>query len=73
MSDKNKSLSALAASILLRMCTEGQLDKLFNQISDSMAEMSDDYKIDVLSSIKNVIKQYPGKFKLLEERLRRSV
>ena len=29
--------------------------------------MSDDYKIDVLNSIKNVIKQYPGKYKLVNE------
>lgn len=29
--------------------------------------MSDDYKIDVLSSIKNVIKQYPGKYKLVNQ------
>lgn len=73
LSDKNKSLSALAASILLRMCTEGQLDKLFAQISESMAEMSDDYKIDVLNSVKNVIKQYPAKYRLVNSFLARFI
>jgi hypothetical protein len=29
--------------------------------------MSDDYKIDVLSSIKNVVKQYPAKYKLINQ------
>ena len=32
-----------------------------------MVEMSDDYKIDILNSIKNVIKQYPAKYKLINE------
>lgn len=67
LSDKNRSLSSLAASILLRMCNESQLEKLFNQISSSMSEMSDDYKIDVMGSIKNVIKQFPAKYKLINE------
>jgi hypothetical protein len=30
-----------------------------------MGEMSDDYKIDVLGSIKNVIKQFPNKYQLV--------
>lgn len=30
-----------------------------------MSEMSDDYKIDVLGSIKNVVKQFPGKYSLV--------
>lgn len=71
LSDKNRSLSSLAASILLRMCNESQLEKLFQQISESMSEMSDDYKIDVLESIKNVVRQFPGKFELVNSFLLR--
>ena len=73
LSDKNKSLSALAASILLRMCTESQLEKLLSQVSESMGEMSDDYKVDVLGSVKNVIKQYPSKYRLVNQFLLRFI
>jgi len=71
LSDKNRSLSSLAASILLRMCNESQLEKLFQQISESMNEMSDDYKIDLLGSIKNVVKQFPAKYSLVNKFLLR--
>lgn len=62
LSDSNTSLSSIAASLLLRICSEGYLDKLLSQIVKTMKEMSLDYKIDVIRSLANVLKTYPKKY-----------
>ena len=41
------------------MCNQSQLEKLFQQISESTSEMSGDYKSDVRESIQNVVRQFP--------------
>ena len=59
------SLSSTAASILLRICSEGYLEKLFTQIDATMKEMSNDYKVDVVKSLTNVLKTYPKQYPLV--------
>lgn len=61
------SLSSTAASILLRICSEGYLEKLFNQIDHTMKEMSNDYKVDVVRSLVNVLKTYPKQYGLVNQ------
>lgn len=52
LQDSNKSLAALAVSILLKVCQEGSIEKLLSQIFEFLGEMSDEFKIDVLRSVK---------------------
>lgn len=40
LNDSNTSLSSIAASILLRICSEGYLETLFSRIEKTMFEMS---------------------------------
>jgi coatomer protein complex subunit gamma len=65
LNDNNTSLSSIAASILLRICSEAYLDTLFARIEKTMSEMSIDYKKDVVSSLTNVLKAYPKKYELI--------
>ena len=48
LNGKNTSLSTIAASILLRICSEDYLETLFTKIEKTMLEMSTEYKKDVL-------------------------
>lgn len=40
LNDSNTSLSSIAASILLRICSENYLETLFSRIEKTMSEMS---------------------------------
>jgi coatomer protein complex subunit gamma len=65
LNDSNTSLSSIAASILLRICSEAYLETLFNRIEKTMSEMSIEYKKDVVRSLINVLKAYPKKYELI--------
>jgi coatomer subunit gamma len=62
LDDNNTSLSSIAASILLRICSENYLEKLFTKIEKAMSDLSTDYKVDVVRSLIGVLKNYPNKF-----------
>ena len=63
--DSNKSLSSLAVSILLKICKEENIEKLLNQIYEYLADMSDEFKIDVLRSVRALVRQNPKKWKAI--------
>lgn len=65
LNDSNTSLSSIAASILLRICSEAYLETLFARIEKTMNEMSTEYKRDVVRSLVNVLKTYPKKYELI--------
>ena len=65
MNGSNTSLSSIAASILLRICSENYLETLFIRIEKTMSEMSTEYKRDVVKSLANVLKTYPKKYELI--------
>ncbi|KRX03144.1 Coatomer/clathrin adaptor appendage, Ig-like subdomain [Pseudocohnilembus persalinus] len=63
LANTNKSISSLAVSILLKLCQESNIEKLLGQIYENLADMSDDFKIDILRSIKSLIKSVPKRSK----------
>ena len=65
LNDSNTSLSSIAASILLRICSEAYLETLFLRIEKTMSDMSIEYKRDVFKSLTNVLKTYPKKYELI--------
>lgn len=67
LNDSNTSLSSIAASILLRICSEAYLETLFSRIEKTMTEMSVEYKRDVVRSLVNVLKTYPKKYELINK------
>jgi coatomer protein complex subunit gamma len=62
LESNNTTLSSIAASILLRICSENYLEKLFTKIEKTMVEMSVDYKVDVVKSLIGVLQNYPAKY-----------
>lgn len=63
LSDPNKSLSSLAVSLLLKLCKEDNIEKLLQQIYENLSDMSDEFKIDILRSIKSLVKNIPKRSK----------
>lgn len=61
--DNNKSLSAFAISILLKISKEGSVEQLLSQIQEYISEASDEFKIDIVSSIKALARKHPSKYK----------
>ncbi|KAL4445701.1 hypothetical protein ABPG74_006252 [Tetrahymena malaccensis] len=65
LTDNNKSISSLAVSILLKLCNEEDIESLLNQIYDNLQDMSDEFKIDILNSVKGLVKQIPKKYRII--------
>lgn len=63
--DNNKSLSAFAISILLKVSKEESVEQLLGQIQEYISEASDEFKIDIVSSVKALAKKHPKKYKII--------
>jgi hypothetical protein len=65
LEEKNITLSAFVASILLRVCKENSLNALLKGLSKYMHFMPIDYKVDVIKSLPNVLNTYPKQFAII--------
>ena len=65
LNDPNRSLATLAISTLLKLSTEANVDKLLSQITNFMNEVSDEFKIELIESIKVLCLRMPHKQALL--------
>ncbi|XP_014369823.2 coatomer subunit gamma [Papilio machaon] len=63
--DPNRTVATLAVTTLLTTCTETSIEKLMKQVSDLMSEISDEFKIVVVSAIKSLCTKFPQKQKYL--------
>mgnify|MGYP001363834677 CR=1 FL=1 len=61
ISDINRSIGTLAVTTLLQVESESSIDRLLEQISDFVTEVSDDYKIVVVDAIRNLCFRYKTK------------
>ena len=52
VTDSNRSIATLAITTLLKIGSEGSIDRLMKQISSFMGEISDEFKIVVIDSIR---------------------
>jgi coatomer protein complex subunit gamma len=52
VTDSNRSIATLAITTLLKSGSEGSIDRLMKQISSFMGEISDEFKIVVIDSIR---------------------
>ena len=52
VTDSNRSIATLAITTLLKTGSEGSIDRLMKQISSFMGEISDEFKIVVIDSIR---------------------
>lgn len=65
LTDPNRSLATMAISMLLKLSTDANVEKLLDQISNFMSEVSDEFKIELIDSIKILCLRMPQKQNLL--------
>jgi coatomer subunit gamma len=65
LSEPNRTLATMAISTLLKLSTDANVEKLLKQITNFMSDVSDDFKIELIESIKVLCLRMPHKFSLL--------
>ncbi|CAG9315276.1 unnamed protein product [Blepharisma stoltei] len=65
ITESNRSLATLAISTLLKLSTEKNVDRLITQITQFMTEITDDFKIELIESLKILCLRMPRKIKTL--------
>lgn len=65
ISDPNRSIATLAITTLLKTGTESSVDRLMKQISSFMNEIADEFKIVVVTAIRQLCLRYPQKHRVL--------
>ena len=65
ISDQNKSIGTLAITTLLQTGSENSVDRLLKKISSFLTDITDDFKIVVVSSLERLCLTYPSKHRIL--------
>lgn len=65
IAESNRSLATLAISTLLKLSSEKTVERLITQITQFMTEITDDFKIELIESIKILCLRMPKKIKAL--------
>jgi len=65
ITDVNRSIATLAITTLLKTGSEFSVDRLMKQISNFMAEISDEFKIVVVDAIRTLCLKFPQKHRAL--------
>ena len=65
LSNPNRSLATLAISTMLKLSTDSNVEKLLGQITNFMNEVSDEFKTDLIESLKVLCLRMPHKHLLL--------
>lgn len=63
--ENHASLNAFTISILLKISKEDGVEELLGKIQDNIAESSEEFKIDIVSSAKALAKKHPKKYKAI--------
>ncbi|CAH8450640.1 unnamed protein product [Schistosoma turkestanicum] len=63
--DPNRSIATLAITTLLKTGNESNVERLLKHVSPFMSEISDEFKIVVLESIRDLATKYPKKYMVL--------
>lgn len=61
ISDPNRSIATLAITTLLKTGNESSIERLLKQIGGFMNEIADEFKMQVVSAIRNLCIKYPQK------------
>nr|CDS27345.1 Coatomer subunit gamma [Hymenolepis microstoma] len=65
VSDPNRSIATLAITTLLKTGSENNIDRLLKHICSFMADITDEFKVVVLESIRMLAAKYPRKYSVL--------
>mmetsp|Transcript_5566 Transcript_5566/g.17572 ORF Transcript_5566/g.17572 Transcript_5566/m.17572 type:complete len:774 (+) Transcript_5566:1115-3436(+) len=65
IADSNRSIATFAITTLLKTGSEASIDRLMKQISSFMNEIADEFKIVVVTAIRELCLKYPLKHRVL--------
>lgn len=65
ITDANRNIATLAITTLLKTGSESSVDRLMKQITSFMSEISDEFKIVVVQSIRSLCQKFPRKHNVL--------
>lgn len=65
ITDSNRSIATLAITTLLKTGNESSVDRLLKQIATFMNEITDEFKIVVVESIRALASKYPRKYAVM--------
>lgn len=65
IADSNRSIATFAITTLLKTGSESSVDRLMKQISSFMNEIADEFKIVVVTAIRELCLKYPLKHRIL--------
>lgn len=65
VSDPNRSIATLAITTLLKTGTEFGIDRLVKQLTGSLSDLSDEFKIVIVDSMRVLNAKFPSKFQIL--------
>jgi len=65
MNDLNRNISTYAISTLLKTGSENSLERYLKMISSLLSEIGDEFKVQIVNSVKNLCALYPHKHLLL--------
>nr|CDS21793.1 Coatomer subunit gamma [Echinococcus granulosus] len=65
VSDPNRSIATLAITTLLKTGSENNVDRLLKHICSFMTDITDEFKVVVLESIRMLAAKYPRKYSVL--------
>ncbi|RYZ10567.1 MAG: hypothetical protein EOO70_10325, partial [Myxococcaceae bacterium] len=63
--DANRSVATLAVTTLLKTGTEAGIERLMKQISTFMADLSDEFKVVIVTAVKDLCLKFPKKHRVL--------
>ncbi|KAL3314226.1 Coatomer subunit gamma-2 [Cichlidogyrus casuarinus] len=63
--DSNRSIATLAVTTLLKTGSESNVERLLKNVFSMMADISDEFKLVVLESIRTLAMKFPKKFSVL--------
>lgn len=65
ITDVNRSIATLAITTLLKTGSESSVDRLMKQIGTFMSEISDEFKVVVVSAVRSLCSKFPRKHSVM--------
>ena len=61
ITDANRCVASMAISTLLKTCSDNSVAKLLKQVSHYLSDLGDDFKIEVIESVRKLFERMPAK------------
>jgi coatomer protein complex subunit gamma len=73
ISNPNRCVSSLSMSILLRICKANEVDDLLTNIIKILPDVGDEFKVDMIKSVKLLVHRHPTTYKAVLQFLKKAL